>query len=45
MEAAIGDLHAHIGLIVMVPFLIMVAVGLLVMRNEEAEDGEKEEVR
>lgn len=45
MEDAIGDLRARLGLILMGLIVAFAAVGYLIFRFEEAEDGEKEEVR
>lgn len=39
MEEAIGDLHARFGLMLMGLLVAMSVIGLLIMRNEEAEDG------
>lgn len=45
MEEAIGELHARVGVAFMLILMAMAFVGLLIIRNEEAEDGEEKEAR
>ncbi len=41
----VDELHARVGLMLIGLIVAMLAVGTLIIRNEEAEDGEEKEVR